>query len=64
MKTKEARSTSPPVAPAEVLSVLRFSSLLNCNFFILIHRSFCTIFSCNLIEIFYLFTILLVVRVI
>jgi hypothetical protein len=36
---KEARSASPPVAPVEAPSALRFPPLLNCNFF-LTHMSF------------------------
>jgi hypothetical protein len=61
---KEARSASPPVAPVEATPALRFLPLLNCNFFSLAHKSFCNIFAYNLIEILYLFIILLVVRVI
>jgi hypothetical protein len=32
MKKKEARSTSPLVAPVEAPSMLRFPLLLDCNF--------------------------------
>jgi hypothetical protein len=61
---KEPRSASPSVAPVEARSALRFPLVLNCNFFFLTHRSFCKIFACNLIEILYMFTILLPVHVI
>jgi hypothetical protein len=45
MKTRPA---SPPVAPVEAPSVLRFLPLLNCNLFFLTHRSFCKILAYNL----------------
>jgi hypothetical protein len=60
---KEARPASPPVVPVEATPTLRFSELL-CKSLFWTHGSFCKILACNLIEILYLFTILLVVRVI
>jgi hypothetical protein len=60
---KEARPASPPVVPVEAAHTLRFSVLL-CKSLFWTHGSFCWILACNLIEILYLFTILLVVRVI
>jgi hypothetical protein len=60
----ESKSASPPVVPVEAPSALRCLPLLNCNSFLLTDKSFCKNFACNLIQILYVFTILLVVRVI
>jgi hypothetical protein len=60
---KEARPASPPVVLVEATPTLRFSTLL-CKSLFWTHGSFCKILAYNLIEILYLFTILLVVRVI
>jgi hypothetical protein len=56
MKTRPA---SPPVAPVEAPSVLRFPLLLYSIILFLTEGSFCKILACNLIEILYLFMILL-----
>jgi hypothetical protein len=60
---KEARPASPLVVPVEAAPTLRFSVLL-CKSLFWTHMSFCKILAHNLIEIMYLFTILLVIRVI
>jgi hypothetical protein len=60
---KEARPASHPVVPLDVTPTFRFSTLL-CKSLFWTHGSFCKILACNLIEILYPFTILLVIRVI
>jgi hypothetical protein len=60
---KEARPACPPVVPGDAAPTLRFSALL-CKSLFWTHGLFCKILAYNLIEILYLFTILLVIRVI
>jgi hypothetical protein len=55
----EARPASPPVMPVEATHPLRFLLLLYYIIFFLTHGSFCKILASTLIEILYLFTILL-----
>jgi hypothetical protein len=54
----EVRLASPPVVPVEATPTLRFRRCLIVIFF-LTQWSFCMILAYNLIEILYLFTILL-----
>jgi hypothetical protein len=50
MKKKKARRASPPVAPVEASSALRFSPLLYSIIFFLTQGSFCKILACNLLR--------------